>query len=439
MKTTLVVENNSQLADFYGINLHTWVHSNCVHFKQASNLIEFLQKQKTMPELIITRGKIGSEQTADAIADYLAKANITIPMIIIGTSHIDKADVVHLESSLDIKGLIQASAKALNVTAKNMANLEIPDFFEIPIQNFQLIAYTICDVYRQEESEEHKLFLKTFDEVSQNDLKDLMTQKVSSLFIKKEERLKFVTNINQEIASKLQLKDLNEDEQINAVEMSQELLQEKIERIGITPETVELATRNMKFMINSAKKAPGLKNLLKRLLKNKAGYLYKHSQILTYVSAHIMDHLDWGNEEQKTKLQFISFFHDITLQNSDQARIHSEKELKSSELNEKEKELVRRHAQLTATIISKYPNSPVGVEQIIKQHHGVANGLGFSEHYSQNISPMAIVFILAEDLVGSLIEPPKDFSYKDKISEMRETYPTQRFKKIIDVLETLTL
>jgi response regulator RpfG family c-di-GMP phosphodiesterase len=195
----------------------------------------------------------------------------------------------------------------------------------------------------------------------------------------------------------------------------------------------------MKYMINSAKKAPGLKNLLKRLLKNKAGYLFNHSQFLTYVSAHIMDHLDWGNEAHKEKLQFISFFHDIALQNSEQAKIHSEKELKSSSLNEKEKDLVKRHAQVAATVISKYPNSPVGVEQIIKQHHGVANGLGFSEHYSQNISPMAIVFILAEDLVGSLIEPPKDFSYKVKISEMRETYPTQRFKKIIDTLETLTL
>jgi hypothetical protein len=235
MKTTLVVENNSQLADFYGINLHTWVHSNCLHFQQARFIIEYLQKQESMPDLIITRGKIGSEHTADAIADYLSKTNTTIPIIVIGESNLDKTNFLHLESSLEIKGLIQASAKALKVTAQEMAKLEIPDFFEIPIQNFHIIDYTICDVYKLEDTGEHKIFIKTFDEVPAGTLKNLENQKISSLFIKKEERLKFVTNINQEIASKLQLKDLNEDEQVSAVEMSQELLQQKMERLCITP------------------------------------------------------------------------------------------------------------------------------------------------------------------------------------------------------------
>ncbi len=438
MKTTLIVESHLQLTDFYSINLHTWVDSQTVCVKQARFLIEYLQNNETKPELIITKAKIGTEHTAEAIYEYLSKEKLNIPLIVIGDSPLDKTQIPHLNSSLEIKELIQASAKALNVTAKEMAEKAVPDFFEIPIQHFHLIDFSICNVFREEEGS-FKLFIKAFDEISPHALKNLIGQGTMSLFVEKDHRLKFVTNINQEIASKLELKDLSEDEQVSAVEMSQQLLQEKFERLGVTPETVELAKRNMKYMVNSAKKAPGLKHLLKRLLKNKAGYQFKHSQILTFVSSHLMEQLNWGNDEQKEKMQFISFFHDITLQNSEQARIHSEEELKKSNLTENEKKLVRNHAQLTATLIQNYPGAPVGVEQIIKQHHGVTNGVGFSEHYSQNISPMAIVFILAEDLVESLIFPPKNFSFKTKISQMRKTYHTQRFQKIIDALETVTL
>ena len=260
-----------------------------------------------------------------------------------------------------------------------------------------------------------------------------------SLFVKKNDRLKFVTNINQEIASKLVLDDLNEDEQVTAVEMSQQLLQAKIKRMGITDETVQLAQRNLIAMAKSAKKVPNLKHLIARLAKNKTGYQFKHSQVLMFVATHLMNQMDWVNDEQRKKLQFIAFFHDITLSDTEMSKIHSNDELKKSDFTDEQKEEIKKHAQEGASLASQYPNAPVGVEQIIKQHHGMANGIGFSDHYSQNISPMAIVFILSEDFVDGLIYGGTNFSVIEKITQMRERYSTQRFKKIIDALEKIAL
>ena len=209
--------------------------------------------------------------------------------------------------------------------------------------------------------------------------------------------------------------------------------------MGITNETVELAQRNIIHMAKTAQKVPSLKELLSRLAKNKTGYQFKHSQILMYVATHLMNQLDWVNDEQRKKLQFIAFFHDITLENSEQAMIYSNESLRKADFTDEEKESVKRHAQVAASLASQYPNAPVGVEQIIKQHHGMANGLGFSEHYSQNISPMAIVFILSEDFVDSILTGGENFSVFAQIKKMREKYTTQRFKKIIDSLETLVL
>ena len=81
----------------------------------------------------------------------------------------------------------------------------------------------------------------------------------------------------------------------------------------------------------------------------------------------------------------------------------------------------------------------MGADAIIRQHHGIPHGIGFSEHYSGNLSPMSIVFILAEDFTDEILKTTPHFNVQAKIKKMREKYPTQRFKKIIDILETITL
>ena len=43
-------------------------------------------------------------------------------------------------------------------------------------------------------------------------------------------------------------------------------------------------------------------------IRDFCSYLFKHTQILTYVCLHIIKHIDWGNAEQEDKISFIAFF-----------------------------------------------------------------------------------------------------------------------------------
>ena len=98
-----------------------------------------------------------------------------------------------------------------------------------------------------------------------------------------------------------------------------------------------------------------------------------------------------------------------------------------------------KHAQLAAELVQKYPHAPMGADQIIRQHHGIAHGIGFSETYGGNLSPMSIVFILSEGLADHIIRAGADLQYPAVIERMREKYPTQRFQKIIDVMESIAI
>lgn len=442
MKTTLLVENNSELENFLALNLLMWVGVDIVVTKSAKFAIEYLNDNPGKVELIVSKSNIISERTIEALMQFTQDSNLDIPIICLGQTKVDLAkNIIKIESALDIKPIIQAAAKSLGVTAQDMVQLNVPEYFAIPIQFFYYITAPITDVYKQDidDTDQYNLLISEYNDFSSQDIRDLTAKGMTHLYIKKNQRLKFVTNINQEIASKLSHKDLNDNEKVVALEMSQTLLQEKIQRTGITQETITLANKNIKSMSKLAKSSPSLLRLLKRMMKNKSSYQFKHSQLLMYVGAHLMSNLDWGNEEQIQKFQFIAFFHDIALENDEQAKIHSEEHLRNSNLEPLKKELVKNHAQIAATLISTYPKAPMGSEMIIKQHHGISHGVGFSEHYGANLSPITIVFVLAEDFVDNIISTGDSFDIDKKISEMREKFPTQRFQKIINVLDSIVL
>lgn len=428
---TLVVEENDQLAGFYQLNLKVWVGAQVRRASTIKELETFLQKNKNV-SLIISKNSF-----SPVVKKYIDADNLReIHHINIGTEQFEGS--INVENGLNIKPLLMAAAQALGVTAQNMAQMEVPEFFPIDIEFFTTIDAPVCDVFLSK-GDGHALQFPKDMPIQHSRVKELTEAGHDCLYVMKADRLKMVTNITQEIVTNITPEALNENEQLSANEMDQRLLRHKLDKIGITPETTALAQKNMRAMVKASQKNSKLSMLVKRLMSNKAGYLYKHSQILMFVTDHLMTNIDWCNEEQRKTMSFVAFFHDIALGTDEQSKIHSEEQLKNSDLSAKDKDLVKKHAQIASELVTKFPKAPMGADAIIRQHHGITHGIGFSEHYSGNLSPMSIVFILAEDFVDYIIESEDNLKIPDKIEAMREKYSTQRFKKIIDVLEEITL
>ena len=219
-----------------------------------------------------------------------------------------------------------------------------------------------------------------------------------------------------------------------------ELLAKKLVAIGVNEETITLAKKNIETMKGQVKTYPKLAKLMDRLLSNKTSYLYRHTQVMIFIALHIIKNIDWGNPEQEEKITFICFFHDIALETDAQAEIKSTLELKKIDLPPNEKQLVEKHAQMAAEIVQKFPHAPMGADQIIRQHHGVLNGIGFSEHYGNNVSPVAVVFIIAEEFTRIVLKRGEGpFDRVEMIRELRDHFPTSRFAKVVDVLQNITI
>jgi len=430
LSLTLLVESNPMIESFYMLNLATWLGLDIVAKKKAEFAIKLLEAQPDTVKLIIVRAVIDKEESAKMILDFLASRGLKIPVIEIGPGKEVPGCFAHVPNSLQLKILIQSSAKALNITAKDMSAKVVPDFFPIPIVYFKVIKRSVCQVFSQnlEDPKKFDLRIQKLQEFDEKFISGMIEEGVTHLFVNKLDRLEFV-----------ETKDLSPDEAVSAADKSLELLSKKLVTIGVNEETIKLAKANMDVMRKNVKASPKMAKLLERLLANKTSYLFKHTQILTYVCLHIIKNIDWGNAEQEEKISFIAFFHDIVLENDKQAQIKSTLDLKKADFEIAERTLVEKHAQMAAEFASKFPHAPMGSDQIIRQHHGTLNGIGFSEHYGNNVSPVAVVFIVAEEFTRIILKYENGpFDRQEMLRELKEEFPTSRFQKVIEILQSVT-
>lgn len=423
------------------LNLATWLGLEVIAKKKAEFAINLLETDASKIKLIIVRAQIEKEDSARLLVDYVQKKGLAIPIVEIGPGKEIPGCFAHVPNSLQLKILIQSCARALNITAKDMSEKVVPDFFPIPILYFKVIKRSVCPVYSQDidDPKKYNLRLKKLEDFDENVINDLVQEGVTHLFVDKMHRLEFVNDVTSELMTYLSSAELSPDEEVTATDRGIEQLSKKLVTIGVNEETIKLSRKYIDTMKRNVKSSPKLAKLMERLLSNQTSYLFKHTQILTYVGLHIVKNIDWGNPEQEEKMSFIAFFHDIVLETDEQAKIKHPLELKKSNLDPQKKSLVEKHAQMAAEFVIKFPHSPMGADQIIRQHHGMLNGVGFSEHYGANVSPMAVVFIVAEEFTRIILKREAGpFDRNEMLKELKEEFPTSRFQKVIELLQTIT-
>lgn len=436
------MEPNPQIESLYMLNLSTWLGLEIIGKKRAEFAINYLSEGKKA-DLIIVRNTIGKEASANSMIDYVQQNNLSIPIIVIGLSNhpLKPGSFAHVSNSLELKPLIKTAATALKITAQDMAQKKVPDFFPIPILYFKEIKRAVCPVYSQDfETEEYVKRCEANEDFDPALINTMIEEGVSHLYVQKLDRLQFVTNVTSELMNVIdEAEDLGHEETLTITSKAVQLLGSKLTTIGVTEETIDLANKNIARLKKTTSSHPKLAALLENMIKNKSGYLFKHTQILTYVCLHIIKNIDWGSAEQEEKICFISLFHDIVLETDEMAQIHSTKELRSAKLTTQQRMMVERHAQMSAELVSKFPHSPMGADQIIRQHHGMLNGIGFSEHYGANVSPVAVVFIVAEEFTRIILaRETGPFNIQEMIGELKQVFPTSRFQKVIGLLESIT-
>ncbi|MCO4753830.1 MAG: hypothetical protein KC478_05085 [Bacteriovoracaceae bacterium] len=452
MSHAILISNNEVTNNLYEVNLRAYVGASVTIKKNLKGAIALLEQVPHVDAIICFRELNEKDNAILKLIEFLKTQERKIPVIILGepTGKIENSIV--LKNRYDIKGLLQAMAKILQITAKDMAAREVPKFFPIPIKLFHSLEKSSCDIYFRAATGEFEYdYYKIIEKKKEigESLQKYLDQGVEELYIDSSERLSFINKASGVVLKELTRDDISSAERVELTSQGMGIVAEQIfETHEVSEEIAQISQACVQSVQEVIQDTPKLKNLLKMLLENKADFAYKHSVLATYIATGLIKNISWGSPEQQNKVSFALFFHDIYLVPLFKKYpdcTNEEDFLFRSDVTEEEKQIVIEHALLAGRLIKTFPRSPLGADMIVTQHHGMTNGQGFAVNYKDDISPLSKIIIIAEDIATDILTRIKNGDKKklaDKetyLVRLRERYKNHTYKKIVDAFVDVQL
>jgi len=396
--------------------------------------------------IIMLRKSVGDDK--QRIVPVLEKQYANLQRLYVSSMDvIDGCD--NLANKYDIQKILRTIAKVQNITAKDMAQKKVPEYFPVPISFLNHIKTINYNVFIQG-SDEGSYFpiLEAGAQVSLN-LEDLKAKDVKKLYIKSQDRLKFINDSSMMMVKELSRKDISNSEKVTITKRAQGVIAANLfDSEEMSSELADISNQCVEAIDQVVSDTPKLKSLLNSLKSNESGYVYKHGIVATFIANKLMKEISWGSEEAAKKITFAFFFHDIFLVNlyEKYSGVLSEEDLLfNGEITDEDKEIVLKHAKMARDLVTTFPRAPMGVDAIIRQHHGMRNGIGFSPEFKDDVSPLSKLMIISEEIAGCALETFEKDKQKIKINkekmidQLKQKYSFHSYKKIIDAFAQTTL
>nr|BDT27447.1 transcriptional regulator [Bacteriovorax sp. HI3] len=398
-------------------------------------------------DLIISREQIDHAPVALKIAQYLQKNHSNIPLLVIGERIECYENTLTIKSDESWKGIIQTAAKIIGMEVNFDTSRVTSDYVPVSIQyffNINSLSFG-CDVYIRVKNGEIYQYIKRLHSTDQFERSDIERYKKAGLrefFIAKEHFPQFVNYVTDQLLLKLDSPNLSKMERISLTADTYEMTLERIHTLGIDDYTIALFEESVKAMEHSLQENNALLDFLHSLRANKHSYAYAHTYLVSLILHKLVESFEWETPQIKEKLTYISFFHDISLPESELMKVHSLTELEELSLPRAEKNLVLNHAFQSAEIIERFPRIPPGVGAIIREHHGSKSGIGFPKTLSIAIAPLSMMFIVVEDFVDSFLkieELPKRSDFESIFNQLEKKYTKVTYVQTLSALKKMTL
>lgn len=438
MSQTILIETNEDLKKIFALNLHTFVGTDVIHRKNADDTLELL---RILPQvaLVITKSKVGNEETALKIHQYIKNESLNTQLIVLGECPVLADETLCLQEPVSWEILIKQAASHLGVTLQDATNKIKPDFLPVGLYYFYDIQRTPCDVYiRIKKGANEYQFVKRIhskDVFDKSDIKKYEDQGLKEFYIPKDYIQYFTTFVTNNLVEKLESEDLTLEDRILTTANAHEIVRDKIQQMGLDQAAIDLSDASINSMVQSVKNSPEVSNLLKFVFSNKVSYAYQHCHLLALMCHYVLSKQSWYKQDHLEILSFVSFFADVTLKSHQQMQISSLKDLAESNLTEEEKRQVMNHASDAADILGHHPEASDYIKTVLLQSHGTMDGIGFEENPSEDLHPLSKVFIIADSFVKTMLNPALPSSKREILPLLYARFTNPSYQKIIKALE----
>ena len=358
--------------------------------------------------MVIAKDIIKEEKIFDVINHEITALNLKIPIVGRKTTPEFTTTYIIDENSLDgnVSLLTNLIKEKINEKFKNKS-----DFIPVDAEQFLNFenSQLACDVYIKITTKKAgDRFLKRLharDHFTKKEIKKYIDTGLKEFYIPIEQYLSYINMISLEITKSLKNSKNDHLDIFKLNSFAYETALGRLKIFGVVDDiTIHLANETIKKITKSIEKNQILTSYLKHLKSNTSSFAFFHCFLIAILSEKLSKQYDWYSLQARDKLIYLSYFHDLSLTNSKLSAIHSDVEIELGALSDEDKNLVLNHASESAKLIENFKEIPFGLAQLVNEHHGSKKGIGFPEHISTSVSPMAIMFIVIEDFANLFIK-----------------------------------
>jgi HD-GYP domain-containing protein (c-di-GMP phosphodiesterase class II) len=392
------------------------------------------------PELIIA----GECVPTSTLFEYLIRTKNKTAVIYIGKNE----DVVSLISQgLNLIGTMKITdepGKILPIFQKHFKNEDThknskSGYCRIHIS---LLLRTIPlggDIYvKLNESKYVKLFKKGAL-FTQEDLSKIWhVKKLDYLYIHRFDADSFIERLQEDLERIIQSASEDKREIQNEIIAAQDAIQSLASLLGFSPKVVEVTKASVRATLKLIGKNPKLKDLVFEDLLKQQESISTHSIMIAQVACCIASKMNWPSETVFQKLVLAAFLHDIALPKPEYSKIRNKKQLMmyKDHIDPFEFDRLKNHPYAGGEMIMSIPDIPQDVFNILIQHHEDPEGKGFPRGLNAaSISPLAAIFIIAEEAVHLYSESRGNIEIEKYLSTEVPDYTSGAFRKISQSLK----
>lgn len=448
--------------DITKVNVQAYLASKLVWVDSLTKF-ELLTSLDQTYEFVISLAVLDKTDITDKVIALKQKYLPRVPLIIIGHHEPKGENVGVIVSPYDQAEIIKYIIKQLKWTPTEYAQRKIDDYIPIPMSLINFSTYAIEDLYllRPETQLNEYVLAASKGEELHDLIKTWIKLEITCLYVSKEKRLAAAAEITKIVISATDeaIKSNDVNKQQNALSKNTTYFAEifedptQLENISteVRQEIIHLAQKTNvlidKVLVNLTQKPNvALNALITSFRSNEQSYIPQLSFLSTYVSLQMIKKESWHNEQIEEKVRYLHFFNNLILVSLYKKYPEYPKDKNIfyhyPKFTDKEKELYRWHPKLTANLVATLTGMPVGLDQLILQHHGNINGDLQNAILHDDLSLIAKYCFISElfsEYVLDVELPMSKENFQDIIDKIKNKITLRSYLKIINSLEGILI
>lgn len=421
--------------------------------------------------IVLTYGSLGNTSITNSISNYCIKNLPDSNLIIMGDQFKQNYKKHHhIKSYHDINSLLNLISLLIQTPISISPLPSLSEYFPLPIHLLKNMTFSRQDLWipsdkksivNNEKCQYHICFKK--GEVLDQKIIDLILKTSQYLYVKSEFKIFYVICITNEILNNLS-NHINDVKSIsssclaiasNSINVSIEIFS----HVFNTPSSLIMFNEKNKSILTELAKSSqelidkvsiylpsDVNKLIMLFKKGNTNIMQEHTLMCSYFCLIIAKSQGWYNRTIHYTLELLCFFHDIMLTPiyHKHSRILAEDFdfIKINNLSENEKMLITYHPKEIAHYFKHIPDLPMTLEQLLLHHHGNTLGVYDNTLQQEEISSIAKLFFVAEEVSEKLLSVKTKITHNDWqkiLEEVEKNLKKASYKKYIQPLKTLSL